>query len=128
MKTLLTEKEHFSNCSVKYNEDYTNFVSIGSPRGTMKQNGIEWHNRDDYESLQLLFHMLGLYNYIDMELDKDMLYMRIYELEEDKRLEESVKRFKQFADKHNKRLKAIELLNELNELTKESGCLPLRIQ
>ena len=76
----------------------------------------------------MLLGMLGVDEYFEMMLDGGMLYMRINELEEDKRLEESVKRFKQFADKHNKRLRAIELLNELNELTKESGCLPLKIQ
>lgn len=79
MKNLLTNKEHLANYRVKYNEDGSALISEGQPRGQMKQSGMEWHSREDYQSLQLLFHMLGLYDYIDMMLDGDMLYMRIYE-------------------------------------------------
>ena len=81
MKKLLTGAECFADIVNVYNKDYTAFTSIGEPRGKMKQNGIEWHSREDYHSLQLIFHMLGLYDYIEMELDEDMLYMRIYEEE-----------------------------------------------
>lgn len=77
MKTLLTSSENLANCINVYNENYTAFMVKGEPRGKIKQSGVEWHNRDDYQSLQLLFHMLGLYDYIDMDLDEDMLYMRI---------------------------------------------------
>lgn len=121
MKTLLTGNENFANVENVYNEDYTAFTSVREPRGKMKQADIEWHCKEDYVSLQMLLGMLGVDEYFEIMLDGNMLYMRINELEEDKRLEESVKRFKQFADKHNKRLRAIELLNELNELTKELG-------
>lgn len=81
MKKLLTTQEHLANYKVKYNDDFTTLISEGQPRGQLKQNGIEWHSREDYQSLQMLFHMLGLYDYIEIMLDKDenMLYMRIME-------------------------------------------------
>lgn len=82
MKKLLTDKEVFSNCRNVYNEDYTAFKVEGEPRGKMKQDSIEWHSEEDYLSLQKLFNLLGLCDYIAIALDKDMLYMRIMEEDE----------------------------------------------
>ena len=82
MKKLLTSKEMFANCVNTYSEDYTFITVKGEPRGKMKQRNIEWHDKDDYVSLQRLLEMLDLEDYIEMELDEGMLYMRINEEEE----------------------------------------------
>ena len=40
---------------------------------------------------------------------------------------QSAEDFMAFANKYNKRLKAKEFLNELNELTKETGCCGIKL-
>lgn len=79
MKILLRGEEQFSNCQAVYNEDMTSFEVKGELRGKQKCNGIEWHSKKDYHSLQILICLLGLTDYIEMELHEDMLYMRIIE-------------------------------------------------
>lgn len=89
MKTLLTSKENFANMENVYNEDYTTITTIGEPRGKMKQIQTDWIDETDYVLLKMALKILGLDEYIEIELVENKLYLRIYELEEDKRLEES---------------------------------------
>ena len=79
MKKLLTDKDMYGNCVNIYSEDYTSITVKGEPRDRTKQSSVKWHNEDDYVSLQLLLEMLGLEDYVEMELDEGMLYMRIME-------------------------------------------------
>lgn len=81
MKKLLTTNEMFENCVNKYNEDFSAFTVEGEPRGKMKQVRCDWMEETDYTMLETAFKQLGLYDYIEMMLDEDMLYIRIMEEE-----------------------------------------------
>lgn len=82
MIKLLTGEEIFADCVNVYNEDYTGFTTVGEPRGKVKQVTTDWMDETDYYLLYGVFKRLGLDKYIDMCLDENTLYIRIYEEDE----------------------------------------------
>lgn len=79
-----------------------------------------------YNLLKFINNQFGIteVNKITTNDDGDIL---IWGINQEDKVQESIDHFLTFANKHNKKWLAKELLNEINELTKETGELGLKL-
>lgn len=128
MKKLLTEKEMFENAIT----DEHGLIDSNTVRGEKYQTTVKGLMEYDAETvimgIKMALGQLGLKDYIDIEISDKDLFMCCRIEDKPDVSQKSLENFMEFANKHNKRLRAIELINELNELTKEAGTLGLRLQ
>ena len=74
-----------------------------------------------------LAELQQVYKIFEDNLDKFLNLKLGEEIPEKDACQESVNNFMNFTEKHNKRLRAIELINEINELSKEMSKLSLKL-